>query len=192
MGAYVEVAVGDTGTWQAVACGSYDDLPAATPVAFAGTTTLAQMTANIVALGSAVNVPITTVDSTSIPMTGAGTFGAGGAINSLNMEMGLYAADPAQLNGIWAALISGTFSGATSNSWSTPGLSSTTPPPISDASGHKVTFTGTQWQDGQWQANVAGTTAYNGGTSFTGTAQGAYSDGDGTFNGTGAGTWSSP
>jgi hypothetical protein len=183
MGTYVDVAVGVAGTWQAVACGTYFDLPAGSELAVPGTTTLAQMNANVVALGSSVNVPITVVDSTSMfPMSGAGTIGADGTINP-SMNMALYAADAAQANGIWAAMITGGFTASTipSDTWSAS---------LNDGYGHTATLTGTQWSAGQWQANVTGNSTYSGSTSFEGTAQGTYSGA--SFSGTGSGTWSTP
>ena len=77
---------------------------------------------------------------------------------------------------IWAALLEGAFSGDTSDDWSS----------TFSSDGVSTTLTGTEWSDGQWQAEVSGSTTD--GILFEGGLGGTYSD-DGTFNGAGAGNW---
>ena len=90
--------------------------------------------------------------------------------------------DPAVADGIWAAIFRGDFSGNTGDSW-TLNLSNTNA---------NAALTGTQWNNGQWQATVDGNTTGATPTTFTGQAAGTYDTGVGTFTGTGTGTYTQP
>ncbi|MCX5705378.1 MAG: hypothetical protein NTZ92_04920 [Candidatus Omnitrophica bacterium] len=126
-----------------------------------------------------VNVPITVVDS-AIEMPGSGSFAAG-SIPSALMNINFYATNAAELSGIWAGLVSGSFTGTTSDTWSA----------VFNDSSNIVNFTGTQWSAGQWEAQVSGTNATKG-TSMDGVASGTYSTGTTTFSGAATGAWTTP
>jgi hypothetical protein len=94
------------------------------------------------------------------------------------MDMRLYGVGVA--DGIWAAIINGYYSNVTNPAgWSATVVNG------SDS----VTLTGTQWDIGQWAADVVGTA---GGNNLTGQAAGTYNPGDNTFTGAGTGTYTTP
>lgn len=169
-GTYEEV---DT-TWQAVGAGAWVEVAELDPsiVGF-DVTELTQM----------VSVPITEIYSSLLQ--GAGGFGPQADVGSITatMDISFYASAADALNGIWAALINGNYTGPTDNNWTLT---------LNDASGTNATLTGTHWSDGQWHANVNGTAPDN--VNFSGQAGGTYaqpdpSTGQGTLEGAGAGTW---
>jgi hypothetical protein len=163
VGNYVEVSV-DHGTWQAGAAGEWVELNA--------DLTMGNLNQNIIDLSTAANVPVTVAYSSI--MTGAGT----GGITSATMDMRLYGVGVA--DGIWAAIINGYYSNVTNPAgWSATVVNG------SDS----VTLTGTQWDIGQWAADVVGTA---GGNNLTGQAAGTYNPGDNTFTGAGTGTYTTP
>ncbi|MFA5164422.1 MAG: FecR family protein [Candidatus Omnitrophota bacterium] len=130
-----------------------------------------------VVLAEMVSVPIT--ETYSALLQGNGAFGAAGAITG-NMDISFYAQNALDLNGIWAALFNGSYSGYTGgNDWNIN---------YSNDAGVNATLTGTQWSEGQWMANVSGTAP--GDVNFNGQAGGTYTGTEtGTFEGAGAGTW---
>jgi hypothetical protein len=96
------------------------------------------------------------------------------------MDISFYAQNALDLNGIWAALFNGSYSGYTGGSnWNIN---------YSNEAGVNATLTGTEWSEGQWMANVSGTAP--GDVNFNGQAGGTYTGTEaGTFEGAGAGTW---
>jgi hypothetical protein len=121
-----------------------------------------------------ISMPITEVYANV--MSGPGSFTAGGNISAV-MDMSMYALSATAMQGIWTAIINGTYSGATGNEWNV----------TVNNGADSVTLSGTLWDDdnAQWAANVSGTVGGN--TITNGQAGGTFSDG--TFTGVGAGTW---
>jgi len=173
-GCYIDVPVGIEGSWQAASCGDWVEVNNSLDWS-----TLANLTADIQAIN--VSVPISEV-VTSTGLAGAGTFGTGTAISVTGMDVGFYALTPTAFEGIWAALISGSYNylSPTSNDWSVI---------VNNGASDSATLTGTQWSNNEWKADVTGSTAA--GISYSGSATGTY-DNAGAFSGSGAGTWSSP
>ena len=172
VGNYVDVEGEEgVGTWQAVAAGEWADA-----IELEEALNLTQIDSMVENLGNLVNIPIDIVYS-SIGMAGTGAFDGGGGITVGAMDMSFYAMSQDLLNGIWAALISGTYTSPASDTWSAT---------VSNE-GCSATLTGTQWSDNQWQANVNGSSSD--GISFTGAATGTYNEEESSFNGVGTGTW---
>jgi hypothetical protein len=167
-GQYIEVDPG-VGTWSAASAGEW--------VEVTELLTPQQLGFDIADMDKFVSVPITEVYSSI--MTGTTILPAGTL--SLAMDLSLYATSQAAVDGLWAALVSGNYSGTVNPGWAVT-VNSTAP---GDASA--VTVTNTQWADNQWLANVNGAA---GGNSISGQAGGQY--GDGALTGAGAGTWSAP
>ncbi|MFA6355956.1 MAG: hypothetical protein WCY23_02480, partial [Candidatus Omnitrophota bacterium] len=130
-----------------------------------------------VAIAEMVNMPIT--ETYTALLQGNGALGAAGTITG-NMDISFYAQNALDLNGIWAALFNGSYAGYTGgNDWNIN---------YSNDAGVSAVLTGTQWSEGQWVANVAGTAP--GDVNFNGQAGGTYTGTEtGTFEGAGAGTW---
>ncbi|KPK42595.1 MAG: hypothetical protein AMJ78_01925 [Omnitrophica WOR_2 bacterium SM23_29] len=166
-GTYDEV---DT-TWQAAGVGEWVELAELDPDILGF---------DNVALAEMVEVPITEMYASLL--TGAGGFGSAGDIGSITgaMDISFYADAATALSGIWASLINGSYSDYPGgNDWTLN---------LSDATGTNATLTGTQWNDGQWLADVNGTAPDS--VSFAGQAGGTYTGTDsGTLTGVGAGTW---
>ncbi|MCK4463318.1 MAG: hypothetical protein KAU58_03300, partial [Candidatus Omnitrophica bacterium] len=120
-----------------------------------------------------VSIPITEVHSSIL--SGAGTFAAGGAIQA-TMDTSLYATSPSAVEGIWSAIINGTYSGPIGDVWSAT---------LANGGGDSAALSGNKWGDNQWLADVSGKV---GGNDIDGQAAGTYADG--TFDGLGAGRWS--
>lgn len=173
-GCYIDVPLGDEGSWQAVSCGDWVEVNNNLDWS-----SLAALTADIQAIN--VSVPISEV-VTSTGLAGAGTFGTGTSINVSSMDVGFYALTPVALDGVWAALINGTYNypSPTSNDWSVT---------VNNGAADSATITGTEWSNNQWRADVTGSTGS--GISYNGAASGTY-DGADAFSGSGTGTWSSP
>ncbi|MFH1996529.1 MAG: FecR family protein [Candidatus Omnitrophota bacterium] len=129
-------------------------------------------------LNALIDLPVTEVFSDIL--SGAGGFTAGGAIAG-TMDISFFADIHSILEGIWGALITGTYSGVTEGPWTLELTSDDT----------TAILTGTEWSDNEWLAIVNG--AGPNGMTFTGGAGGTYSDADptgsGTFEGAGAGTF---
>lgn len=162
VGNYVEVAV-DSGTWQAGAAGEWVEI---NPNLASG-----NLTQNILDLGVAANVPVTEAYSTI--MTGTGI----GGITLATVDMRLYNMNPNPLghgDGIWAAIINGTYSTVPTTDWSIT---------VGNEVDNAI-LSGPAWSGGQWTAtNVTGIVD---GNSIDGQAAGTY--GESTFTFTGAGT----
>ena len=161
---YIDVDEEGVVTWEAVGAGEWVEVTDLLDPAMLGL--------DLVDLQDFVSVPITEVCSSI--MSGVGSFDGVGSI-AATMDISFYAIDAATMQGIWAAIIQGEYSGATGNAWSV------------DLTGGDITATlnGTLWDDNQWLADVAGTTAD--GQAFNGQAGGTYEDGN--LSGVGAGTW---
>ncbi len=128
------------------------------------------------AIAEMVNMPIT--ETYTALLKGNGPLGAAGTITG-SMDISFYAQSALDMNGIWAALFGGSYSGYTGGeNWS-----------LNFNDGNiNATLTGTQWNEGQWTANVTGTAP--GDVGFNGQAGGTYTGTEaGTFEGVGAGTW---
>ena len=162
IGTYIDVDE-DKGTWQAVNAGEWVEVTELfDPV---------KLGFDLTEFDNFVSVPITEVH-TSI-LQGAGSFASGGAISAA-MDMGLYANSPSANEGIWSAVVNGTYSGPTDNSWT-----------AEVANGSDIAqLTGTLWENNNWLADVSGTV---GGNAINGQAGGTF--GEGQFSGVGAGTW---
>ncbi len=173
---YIDVEDGGINSWQAVGAGEWVEVTELLD--------MGQLGFNMTTLGNFVSMPITEVYSSTLTGAGAFTNPAGGAI-SLTMDMSLYATAPDALQGIWSALINGTYISPQAQA---PGENWTWTAIVNNGPSETATLTGTQWQDNQWLANVSGTTET--GTNFTGQAGGTY--GDGNFSGVGAGKWNAP
>jgi hypothetical protein len=128
------------------------------------------------AIAEMVNMTIT--ETYTALLKGNGPLGAAGTITG-SMDISFYAQSALDMNGIWAALFGGSYSGYTGGeNWS-----------LNFNDGNiNATLTGTQWNEGQWTANVTGTAP--GDVGFNGQAGGTYTGTEaGTFEGVGAGTW---
>ena len=182
MGCYVEVASGTEGTWQAVACGDFSDLAANLRM-----DSLSNLDSDILNMNAnlkAPNIPLTVVDQAlAMYSTTSGSFSTGGTVSVSDMSMSFYGMTmtPTAVNGIWAGLISGSFTppSTPSDIWSV-GVSNGT---------DTATLTGSLWSGGKWEAAVTGNAVVTGaGTvSFSGVASGVY--GTSTFSGAAAGDW---
>lgn len=170
-GDYVEVEGPSYGTWQAISVGEWVEAE-----------TLLD-TANMEVLNNSIisfindnigSVPLT-VYSPGV-MTGIGT----GGITSASMNMNLYGLTSTPIDGIWAALINGNYSGPVSSAWTAA---------VSNEYS-SVNLTGTEWNNNQWAATVSGIVN---GNAVNGSASGTYTPPNdsnaGTFTGVGAGTW---
>ncbi|MBF0254268.1 MAG: hypothetical protein HQL11_04000, partial [Candidatus Omnitrophica bacterium] len=139
---------------------------------------LAELTQELVNAGNLVNLPITEMYNL-IDMTGSGNFAAGGILQA-TMDLNLYGVNgPGSMEGIWAALLEGSFMGATSNDWALN----------FGGENDTVQFTGTSWSDNQWMADVIGQVD---GKSIQGVAEGQYQElesGSGVFSGAATGNW---
>lgn len=168
VGDYVEVE-GESGTWTAISAGEWVEV-----------TELLDQTLMFGAnglneLNNYVNVPVTEVYSNLLT---AGSGACTGGITSAAMNINMYALDSYSLNGIWAALISGTYGTVAGPGWTAN---------VTNNAGDDVVLTGTLWDtaNNTWTADVAGTVGGN--TITNGQAGGTF--GDGSFTGVGAGTW---
>lgn len=162
-GAYTEVAGG--GKWEAAGAGEWIEADN-----ILDATNLTSLDAAVQNLGLMTNIPITvahsSVMSLSSPVNG---------IQSLTMNTSLYNM-PGGMDGIWAAIINGTYSTPPTGNWN-----------VTVANGaDNATLSGPAWSgDGRWIAdNVSGTV---GGSAITGQAAGTY--GNGSFSGAGTGTF---
>ena len=168
VGNYIDVPEDSgNGTWQAGAVGEWVEVNS--------NLSSGNLTENMLELGVAANVPVTEAYSTI--MTGSGI----GGITSAAADMHLFDMNPlGAADGIWAAIFNGQYSGIETG-WGATVINET----------DSVTLTGTNWDNGQWAANVSGTA---GGNSLTGQAAGTYTPGveGGTFTGTGTGTYQNP
>lgn len=155
---YIDEVV-ERGTWNASSAGEWVEV---IPVL-----DNQDLTADIIALGTA-SLPITEAYP-NIIMTGAA-----GPITLLSMDTHLYCI-PDLADGIWAAIINGSYATPPADIWS-----------VTVQNGNdNATLTGPAWSNNQWVAtNVIGTVS---GNPITGTAAGTY--GDNAFSGTGTGTW---
>ncbi|MCM8790778.1 MAG: FecR domain-containing protein [Candidatus Omnitrophica bacterium] len=186
LGNYVDVDPGQTGTWQAVGCGEWAEVYDNTVIQDMATIT--SQVQNVYNNGW-ISVPIT--EAASISLTGNGYFSGGaGSITNVFMDMRLYETIAGASNGVWAAHISGDFSGGGAL-WSVVVENLLTNPASS------ITLTGTQWDGNTWQANVSGTVvdADLVSRNITGVASGVINTIDnvtpsGTFEGSAIGTWS--
>lgn len=165
-GNYIEVTEG-TGTWQAVNAGEW--------VEVTELLTPEQLRFDMADMDDFVSVPITEVYSSI--MSGSTILPAG--MVSLTMDLSLYATSQSAVDNIWAALVSGNYSGTVNPGWSVTVNGAT--------AGDTATITNTQWADSQWLANVNGTA---GGNNLSGQAGGQY--GNGELTGVGAGAWDTP
>ncbi|MBN2121391.1 MAG: FecR domain-containing protein [Candidatus Omnitrophica bacterium] len=172
LGNYVDVKEGST--WQAAGCGEWVEVDS-----------LLDLTGpvdDVVAMGDA-GLPITEVYSSLL--VGAGSFnGPGAGAISANMNMDFYAMG-ASADGIWAAIINGTYSTPISDAW-TLDVSGA----FDDGGALTATLTGIQWSGGNWQADVSGSTTT--GIELSGIAGGVYTpaaEGQGSFSGSATGTW---
>ncbi|MDD5496730.1 MAG: FecR family protein [Candidatus Omnitrophica bacterium] len=176
LGTYAEDPFDNSmGTWGGAGGGEWvEEIP------ILNTMDLSTLDAGIQALASSVSIPINIVYG-PINMAGSGSFTTGGAI-SATMDMNLYGASAAAQNGIWAAIIQGSFSppSTPSDTWSVD---------VSDGS-YVATLQGTQWSNGQWRADVVNGVGPNN-TTFEGAATGQYCDVENTLNGAGVGEWKS-
>jgi hypothetical protein len=181
LGSYVEVVLGDTGTWQAVGCGEWIDLGTQANSTMQPYLNLTALDDKIMAMN--VNVPITVADY-ALSMSSSG-----GPVSVSDMSMSFYNANAAQSAGIWAALIAGAFTTPpTSDAWSVSDITGTS----YQGNSVSATLSGTQWSAGEWRADVTGNMTGTTNTgSFSGVATGIYSTSTSTFQGTGAGNWSS-
>ena len=151
------------GTWRSTNAGVWVEADS-----LLDTTSLAGLTNDIIALGG-VDVPVT-VASPSVMMS---MTGADSGITALTMNTQLYNMAGGG-DGIWAAIINGTYSTAPAARWT-----------VTVANGaDDATLTGTAWSAGQWAADVSGMV---GGNTIRGRASGTY--GDGEFQGAGTGTF---
>jgi hypothetical protein len=172
-GSYIDVDEDGVGTFAAAAGGEWVEVEQ-----LLDTTSMETLNNSIMTLANSVNVPITEVYS-SIGMAGGVP---GGPITNIGMDMNFYALNQAALDGIWAAIIQGTYSAAPSPGWSA----------AVSGNGDNATLSGTSWANNQWSANVAGAT--HTGISFNGAATGTYTnpaeaETGGTFKGVGTGNW---
>lgn len=122
------------------------------------------------------NVPITEVCSSVLNSTAAS------GISSATMDISLYGHGDSSWQGIWAALINGTFSETPTSTWNAT---------FQNASDNtNILLTGTSWaiENNQWTANVSGDIN---GNSLSGQAGGTFDNTAGTFTGAGVGTWES-
>ena len=170
-GYYAEDAGGVSGTWQAGAAGEWVEVNSNL------LTGPGSLDDNIRALGPIHDVPIT-VACPSVIMSMTGVSG----ITSLNMDTHLYNMynTGGHADGIWAAIINGTYSTPPTSNWSIA---------VENGSDH-ATLSGPAWSlDGHWVADhVSGTVGGN--TLVDGQAAGTYDSG--TFQGTGTGTFTQP
>jgi len=118
-----------------------------------------------------VTIPITEVHSAAL-MGGSGSFiGAEGALNNVMMDISFYSNE---LGNVWAALLTGNYSGDRGSSWQ-----------VGWEDGSTLNGTNAQWNpDGTWRSDVSGS---HGDYAFDGEVGGTY--GDGNFQGAGAGEW---
>lgn len=166
-GNYIEVDTGaGDGTWRAVALGEgesdYSNL------LIGELAPDVNLDANVIALGSAANIPITVAYSSLL-------MGANGNLTSVTMDTHLYNIVGGG-DGIWAAIINGSYLTPPTDSWS-----------VTVANGaDNATLSGPAWSaEGRWIADhVSGTV---GGSTITGQAAGTY--GSGVFTGAGTGTF---
>ncbi len=173
-GEYVEAGEGD-GVWSAAGAGEWvevTELLDHTAIGF----TLSE-------LDKFISVPITEVYSSTIsPINGS--FNGGVGTITGNMDMSFYSNTASHDNGIWAAIVSGAYTGMPVEiaSWDANVTGTTSAGAIS------ATITGVQWADNQWIGNI--NSAPGSAIDFTGQAAGTYTGTDtGTFNGVGTGTW---
>lgn len=186
-GNYVTVPDGQSGGWQASLCGVWH-----TKLYDSGTrdylrtsdfsTTGSLFMADLIDINPGVSVVETVTTGGGLPliMTGSGSFGAGGSVGTTTLNMRMYKIDPYVLstnNGIWAATLSGTYSGTTGSGWSAVLTEST----------NSVTLTGTEWGGvgNGWRADVSGTVD---GKTVSGVAAGKVTDTD-NFTGAAVGEW---
>lgn len=174
IGDYIEVDGPAYGNWQAVSAGEWVE---AETLLNTDNMQLLDDSIKALALSSIGSIPIT-VYSSGV-MYGEGS----GGISSASMNMNLYAVSPTAIDGIWAGLVNGNYSGPVSSAWTA----------TVGKEGTSVNLTGTQWNNNQWAATVSG--IVNGNT-VNGSASGTYTvpndSGAGTFTGVGAGTWKAP
>jgi hypothetical protein len=170
VGNYIEVdAVNDTGTWRAASVGEWIEV---NPDLLMDRTSEGLDTA-MTALGAAANVPITVAYSSVLNMSNP----ASPTITSMAMNTHLYNMAGGG-DGIWAAIINGTYSAPPTTDWSMTVANPTIP-------ADTATLSGPAWStDGHWTAGVSGTV---GGNSITGQAAGTYDAGQ--FQGAGTGTF---
>ncbi len=158
---YIEAGEEFVGTWQAAGAGEWVEVDQLLD--------LTDLTSQIEGLAEfdVFSIPITEV------LQGIGS----GGITDAVMDLAMYGADSA-LTGIWAAIISGTYTpGAVeAGSWGVD---------FATGDGSSVDLNGMQWSDNQWTASVEGSVA---GRVLDGTAVGTYDD-VGNFSGAGAGMW---
>lgn len=178
LGNYVDVE--EEQTWQAASSGDWVEADSLIdPDNLAG---------DILALATPV-VPITEA-YTSI-LSGAGVFNAGGTLSIDSLFLDFFANDLLALSGIWAANVSGQFTAPSSDNWSVNVNGNLIDATSNETIGTvNATLTGTQWNDGNWQANVSGST--NTGMTLTGQTAGTFDNGGGTFTGGGVGTFEQP
>ena len=169
----------ETGSWQAVASGEWTEI---------GDLDAAAVGYAMDDLINFVNIPITEVHQSLL--TGSGSFDGAGVINAV-VDASFYGHDAAATSGLWAALVSGSFSGAPGSieAWST---TVSGPSNVGDIT---ADFAGITWAENQWTANVSGSSVN--GLEFSGQAAGTYAPvgevaGSGTFQGVGTGTWEVP
>ncbi len=141
----------------------------------------------VIALGTAAEIPITEV-YTSL-LNGAGAFNAGGTITPETFFIDFFAMNPNAAQGIWAAHISGNFTGPTGDEFTINAEGN-----LRDSANNNVigtvntTLIGTEWSAGQWQAFVGGST--DTGINLSGVAGGTFDNPTpGTFSGAGTGVW---
>ncbi|MBU4334157.1 MAG: hypothetical protein KKD07_06925, partial [Candidatus Omnitrophica bacterium] len=138
------------------------------------------------------NIPITEV-YTSL-LSGSGMFESGGSLNIVSMNMDFYVNDDFYnfiSNGIWAAKIDGTFTNPVGMAWTanvTGNLRNTMTEGIDGTV--SATFSGTDFDNGHWQADVIGSTSTD--ITFQGVAGGTIDSGLLTFTGAGTGTYQTP
>lgn len=172
---YIDVKE-DSGTWHAAATGEW--------VEVTDLLTTEQLGFDMTELNDFVSVPITEAYSSIAGINGSFNGGAGNIAGA--MDMSFYANTAAQNNGIWAATVSGLYSGMPNEvaSWSAVITGNTSAGQIS------ANINGMQWSDNQWHGTIESDESSN--INFSGEAAGTYAPADstsGSFTGVGAGTW---
>ncbi len=165
LGSYTDIGEdAGEGAWNAVGAGKWREINNNLNVA-----NMESLDASIRSLPG-ISIPITCAYNLQL---------AGGVgITQAAMAINLYALSQTAQNGVWAAIINGTYS--------------TKPTTIAVADGSdNVILSIATWKSSQWAADVSGTV---GGNAITGQASGNYKSQEigGTFSGAGAGTWSQP